>query len=249
VRAAATAKFIVGARSHRASPHCRWSATPHGRRRPARPGGGHLATRPPPRPARHGPPCGIPRLTSRRSHTCRASSRPGVRRACAHRWSTAREAVTGLDAGQCRSAVSGCGTPPPDGWCRKRVRCQRVMGPEVHPGVPGPDGQECLDHPRAETGGHQVRAVAGLPLQNDPRQAAETVLLEPLPLDDERQVEDEVWPAFTARAPVDHSPWFGNRRSSSMTWQPGAPRQADGERRVPGGSVSETLLHLSRPAV
>jgi AcrR family transcriptional regulator len=47
------------------------------------------------------------------------------------------------------------------------------------------------------------RRVAGLHVSDDPRRAAETVLLELLPLDDERQAENEVWLAFTARALVD----------------------------------------------
>lgn len=47
------------------------------------------------------------------------------------------------------------------------------------------------------------RRVAGLQIPDDPRRAAETVLLELLPLDDERQAENEVWLAFTARALVD----------------------------------------------
>jgi AcrR family transcriptional regulator len=47
------------------------------------------------------------------------------------------------------------------------------------------------------------RRVASLHLPDDPRRAAETVLLELLPLDDERQAENEVWLAFTARALVD----------------------------------------------
>jgi hypothetical protein len=38
---------------------------------------------------------------------------------------------------------------------------------------------------------------------DDPRQAAEQVLAELLPLDPERQAENEVWLAFTARALVD----------------------------------------------
>lgn len=47
------------------------------------------------------------------------------------------------------------------------------------------------------------RRVGGLPIPDDPRRAAETVLLELLPLDDERRAENEVWLAFTARALVD----------------------------------------------
>ena len=47
------------------------------------------------------------------------------------------------------------------------------------------------------------RRVAGLQTPGDPRRAAETVLLELLPLDDERRAENEVWLAFTARALVD----------------------------------------------
>src|SRR3712207_1800224 len=45
--------------------------------------------------------------------------------------------------------------------------------------------------------------VARLPARDDPRQAAQSVLLELLPLDDERRAENEVWLAFTARALVD----------------------------------------------
>jgi AcrR family transcriptional regulator len=45
--------------------------------------------------------------------------------------------------------------------------------------------------------------VAGLRVPDDPRRAAETVLRELLPLDDERRAENEVWLAFTARALVD----------------------------------------------
>jgi AcrR family transcriptional regulator len=45
--------------------------------------------------------------------------------------------------------------------------------------------------------------VAALDLPADPRQAAERVLAELLPLDPERQAENEVWLAFTARALVD----------------------------------------------
>jgi AcrR family transcriptional regulator len=47
------------------------------------------------------------------------------------------------------------------------------------------------------------RRVATLQVPADPRRAAETVLLELLPLDDERRAENEVWLAFTARALVD----------------------------------------------
>ena len=45
--------------------------------------------------------------------------------------------------------------------------------------------------------------VAALRRPDDPRQAAERVLAELLPLDPERQAENEVWLAFTARALVD----------------------------------------------
>jgi AcrR family transcriptional regulator len=45
--------------------------------------------------------------------------------------------------------------------------------------------------------------LAALQLPDDPRRAAETVLAELLPLDAERQAENEVWLAFTARALVD----------------------------------------------
>jgi AcrR family transcriptional regulator len=45
--------------------------------------------------------------------------------------------------------------------------------------------------------------VAALRQPDDPRQAAERVLAELLPLDSERQAENEVWLAFTARALVD----------------------------------------------
>lgn len=45
--------------------------------------------------------------------------------------------------------------------------------------------------------------LAALQLPDDPRQAAETVLAELLPLDAERQAENEVWLAFSARALVD----------------------------------------------
>ncbi len=45
--------------------------------------------------------------------------------------------------------------------------------------------------------------VASLRVPDDPRRAAETVLRELLPLDDERRAENEVWLAFTARALVD----------------------------------------------
>jgi len=45
--------------------------------------------------------------------------------------------------------------------------------------------------------------VAALPQPDDPRQAAERVLAELLPLDPERRAENEVWLAFTARALVD----------------------------------------------
>jgi AcrR family transcriptional regulator len=47
------------------------------------------------------------------------------------------------------------------------------------------------------------RRVGGLRMPADPRRAAEVVLLELLPLDSERQAENEVWLAFTARALVD----------------------------------------------
>lgn len=47
------------------------------------------------------------------------------------------------------------------------------------------------------------RRVAGLPTPDDPRRAAQSVLLELLPLDDQRRAENEVWLAFTARALVD----------------------------------------------
>jgi AcrR family transcriptional regulator len=45
--------------------------------------------------------------------------------------------------------------------------------------------------------------VAALRPADDPRQAAERALAELLPLDSERQAENEVWLAFTARALVD----------------------------------------------
>ncbi|MGG7655293.1 TetR/AcrR family transcriptional regulator [Kocuria rosea] len=45
--------------------------------------------------------------------------------------------------------------------------------------------------------------VASLPLSEDPRQDAERVLSELLPLDHQRQMENEVWLAFTARSLVD----------------------------------------------
>jgi AcrR family transcriptional regulator len=47
------------------------------------------------------------------------------------------------------------------------------------------------------------RRIAALDLPEDPRQAAERVLAELLPLDVERRAENEVWLAFTARAQVD----------------------------------------------
>ncbi len=47
------------------------------------------------------------------------------------------------------------------------------------------------------------RRVVALDLPEDPRQAAERVLAELLPLDAERRAENEVWLAFTARALVD----------------------------------------------
>src|SRR3712207_8392462 len=47
------------------------------------------------------------------------------------------------------------------------------------------------------------RRVGDLRVPDDPRGAAEIVLLELLPLDDERRAENEVWLAFTARALVD----------------------------------------------
>lgn len=49
------------------------------------------------------------------------------------------------------------------------------------------------------------RRVAGLQVPADPRRAAETALLELLPLDTERRAENEVWLAFTARSLVDPS--------------------------------------------
>jgi len=45
--------------------------------------------------------------------------------------------------------------------------------------------------------------VAALRQPDDPREAAKQVLAELLPLDPERQAENEVWLAFTARALVD----------------------------------------------
>jgi AcrR family transcriptional regulator len=45
--------------------------------------------------------------------------------------------------------------------------------------------------------------VAALQQPDDPREAAKQVLAELLPLDPERQIENEVWLAFTARALVD----------------------------------------------
>lgn len=47
------------------------------------------------------------------------------------------------------------------------------------------------------------RRIAALHLSDDPRQAAEQALVELLPLDAERQAENEVWLAYTARALVD----------------------------------------------
>jgi len=47
------------------------------------------------------------------------------------------------------------------------------------------------------------RRVSALQLPQEPREAAEVVLTELLPLDSERAVENEVWLAFTARALVD----------------------------------------------
>ncbi|MEV0291863.1 MULTISPECIES: TetR/AcrR family transcriptional regulator [unclassified Kribbella] len=45
--------------------------------------------------------------------------------------------------------------------------------------------------------------LASLEPEPDPRRRAERVLLELLPLDDERRAENEVWLAFTSRAMVD----------------------------------------------
>jgi AcrR family transcriptional regulator len=45
--------------------------------------------------------------------------------------------------------------------------------------------------------------VEALELADDPRRAVEQLLSELLPLDDERQAENEVWLAFTARALID----------------------------------------------
>lgn len=45
--------------------------------------------------------------------------------------------------------------------------------------------------------------VAAVPPEPDPRRRAERTLVELLPLDDERRMENEVWLAFTARASVD----------------------------------------------
>jgi AcrR family transcriptional regulator len=45
--------------------------------------------------------------------------------------------------------------------------------------------------------------LATLASEPDPRRRAERVLVELLPLDDERRAENEVWLAFTARAAVD----------------------------------------------
>jgi AcrR family transcriptional regulator len=45
--------------------------------------------------------------------------------------------------------------------------------------------------------------VDALELADDPRRAVEQLLSELLPLDDERQAENEVWLAFTARALID----------------------------------------------
>jgi AcrR family transcriptional regulator len=45
--------------------------------------------------------------------------------------------------------------------------------------------------------------VGALELADDPRRAVEQLLSELLPLDDERRAENEVWLAFTARAPID----------------------------------------------
>lgn len=45
--------------------------------------------------------------------------------------------------------------------------------------------------------------VAAAPRPDDPLAAAQAVLAELLPLDDERRAENEVWVAFTARAMVD----------------------------------------------
>ena len=51
---------------------------------------------------------------------------------------------------------------------------------------------------------HRIeRRVSALQLPQEPREAAEVVLTELLPLDSERAVENEVWLAFTARALVD----------------------------------------------
>ncbi|MEU5877088.1 TetR family transcriptional regulator C-terminal domain-containing protein [Spirillospora sp. NPDC047279] len=47
------------------------------------------------------------------------------------------------------------------------------------------------------------RRIAALEPQPDPRRRAELVLAELLPMDAERQAENEVWLAFTARAQVD----------------------------------------------
>ncbi|GAA3476255.1 TetR/AcrR family transcriptional regulator [Streptomyces yanii] len=45
--------------------------------------------------------------------------------------------------------------------------------------------------------------IAAVPSDGDPRQRAERVLAELLPLDDQRRAENEVWLAFTARAMTD----------------------------------------------
>jgi AcrR family transcriptional regulator len=55
-----------------------------------------------------------------------------------------------------------------------------------------------------ELAAEQIRdRVGALELADDPRRAAEQLLSELLPLDDERRAENEVWLAFTARALID----------------------------------------------
>ena len=86
--------------------------------------------------------------------------------------------------------------------------------------------------------------VSVLRRPDDPRQAAGRVLAELLPLDHERQVENEVWLAFTARALVD--PQLRALRDEAYDALHDACRRWVGLLLVPGVSASDIDLETER---
>jgi hypothetical protein len=86
--------------------------------------------------------------------------------------------------------------------------------------------------------------VAALRLPDDPRRAAEMVLAELLPLDAERQAENEVWLAFSARALVD--PELGALRDEAYDLLRSACRRMVRQLVPPEASEQEIELETDR---